>query len=97
RISVIAVRAASVSLSTACSCRRNTKELDAADLLGQKHAALLCDTILSDHELHYRLLNVRSREWQMRSNGFNEAADRYIASFETYISEHNSELAAKIF
>jgi hypothetical protein len=68
----------------------------AAAELGEKHAAMLCDTALSSYELHYRILNVRAREWQMRSNGFDKAADEYIASFQAYISEHNSELAAEL-
>lgn len=88
--------AVTIGCVSSCSCSRKAKGIDAAHELGQKHAAMLCDTTLSSHELHYRLLSVRSREWQMRSNGYDEAADQYISSFEEYLSEHNQELADRI-
>jgi len=94
---IAAICAISSATIASCSCSRESKDIAAAGELGQKHAAQLCDTVLSPHELHYRLLDIRSREWQMRSNGFDSAADNYIAAFETYIKEHNPTLADSIF
>ena len=96
-IAIATICAISSATIASCSCSRESKDIDSAAELGQKHAAMLCDTVLSSHELHYRLLNVRSHEWQMRSNGFDSAADSYIASFEAYIKDHNPTLADSIF
>lgn len=97
RISAATAVAAVLAAAASCSCGRHTREVRAAAELGQKHASMLCDTTLSDNELHYRLLSIRSREWQMRSNGFDDAADEYISAFEAYIAENNKDLAARIF
>lgn len=82
-----------------CSCGTSTEPISPAAERGQLDAAALCsDSLtLSTHELTSAILAVRSREWQMRSQGCDADADAYIEAFRTYITEHNESLANELF
>ncbi|MDE7389257.1 MAG: hypothetical protein K2M97_08420 [Muribaculaceae bacterium] len=66
---------------------------------GEADAAALCaDSLqLTVHDLTSALLAVRSREWQMRSQGFDDDADAYIEAFRQYVIDHNEDLAKELF
>ena len=91
-----------VVIASLCSCRPNdTDQNDAspASERGQADAAALCtDSVsLTEHELINAILAVRSREWQMRSQGFDADADAYIEAFRQYIIDNNEQLAKELF
>ncbi len=81
------------------SCGSESEQISPASERGQLDAAALCsDSIsLTNHELTAAILAVRSREWQMRSQGFDSDADAYIEAFRNYITEHNETLAKELF
>ncbi len=87
------------SLFALGSCGSDSASLSPAAERGELDAAALCsDSIkLSSHELTAAILAVRSREWQMRSQGFDADADAYIDAFRQYITDHNESLAKELF
>lgn len=80
---------------TGCGSESSTE--CAARELGALHASELCEPGRSSQQLHYMLLNVRAKEWEMRSHGMEAEADRYIAAFENEVRARNDSLAALIF
>lgn len=89
-------------LSSLCSCGSDdTQKPDTSPAAerGQADAAALCtDSVsLTEHELTNAILSVRSREWQMRSQGFDADADAYIEAFRQYIIDNNEQLAKELF
>lgn len=91
------IAAALAAIPASCSCSGESCRIDNAAELGNRHAAMLCDTTLPLRELHYRLLNIRALEWQMRDNGYDKAADEYIGAFEAHIRQNAPTLADSIF
>lgn len=74
-------------------------EVSPAAERGRCDAEALCtdSATLSHHALTAALLAVRSREWQMRSQGYDDDADAYIEAFRQYITDHNESLAKELF
>ncbi|MDE5971646.1 MAG: hypothetical protein K2G94_02750 [Muribaculaceae bacterium] len=91
-----------VVIASLCSCRpsdADSTDTSPAAERGQADAAALCtDSVgLTEHELTNAILAVRSREWQMRSQGFDADADAYIEAFRQYIIDNNEQLAKELF
>ncbi len=76
------------------ACHSEEKD---AQQLGEYHAKQLLTKPLSDKELQYRLLEIRAIETEIRSNGYNDAADAYIKAFTDCIKVNNDSLAQEIF
>lgn len=89
-----------IVIASACSGGEDKdRSHSPAAIRGQEDAAALCtDSVkLSPHALTAAILSVRSREWKMRSAGFDDDADAYIEAFKEYITEHNHALAQELF
>lgn len=78
-------------------CGSESSTQCAARELGALHASELCEPGRTSQQLHYMLLNVRAKEWEMRSHGMDDEADRYISSFENEVRARNDSLASLIF
>lgn len=88
-----------ITVITLVSCSSGSRRSDntAARNLGERHAKELVEAGLSDAELQFRLLEIRSNETAIREDGYNDAADAYIEAFTDYIKAHNDSLARVIF
>lgn len=89
---LVALAAATLS----CSSEEREKA-DSASRLGREHAQRVIDCKSDTLRMQYLLLEVRSREQLLRSNGYQQAADTYVRAFEEYIKSNNDSLARLIF
>lgn len=94
---LIAFMVALASIISGCSCSSDRQRARDAAELGISHAAQLCDTTLTGHELTRRLLAVRAHEWELRKSGNDAAADAYINAFREKLQADNDSLASRIF
>ncbi len=78
-------------------CGEESKKIQAAQQLGEKHAKEIIEQNLQDNQLAIKLLNVRAREHTIRTQINDKAADAYIESFTTFIKLNNDTLASVIF
>ena len=82
----------------ATSCSEKSRQADRAEEVGRIHARQLVEDMpLGEMQLQERLLKVRANEWELRKAGNPDAADRYITSFQTAVTELDSAFAAEIF
>lgn len=90
------VLVALVAAALSCSSEER-KRSDSVRRLGREHAQHVIDCGCDTLRMQYLLLEVRSREQSLRSNGYQQAADVYVNSFEEYIKANNDSLARLIF
>lgn len=89
-----------VSVVTLSSCNNQEVPADAPEAKVQGNAdakALLKLSTGETRELHSAMLAVKAREWEMRRNGDDTAADAYIQAFRDYVAGHDKKLADEIF
>lgn len=93
-LTLIAATAISSCSNAAKSAPDDTSE---AMEQGQADAKAILTIDRSPQSLHNALLSVKAREWQMRSNGDDNAANCYINAFRDYLSLHDRSLHDEIF
>lgn len=79
-------------------CSEKSRQAGRAEEVGQIHAVRLIESLpLDEMKLQDYLLGIRANEWELRKAGNPDAADRYIKSFQTTVTELDSAFAAEIF
>lgn len=79
------------------ACDGNSKHVQAAKQLGEKHANEIITQDLPGNQLAVILLDVRAKEHQMRTLINDQVANAYIESFTSYIKLNDDSLASIIF
>jgi len=90
---------ATLIILSGCGCNNNDKRHGISEIkqLGHRHAKEICDSNLTEKEIQYKLLEVRSYEQKLRVLNRQKEADQYITAFTEYIKDYNSTLASQIF
>lgn len=100
KISTIPFLTITLSLLISCSndhVRSDTYRFDHVKNFADKYSESLADSTLSETEIQFRLLDIRSREQDLRHKGDSVLADYFIISIEENLYNSDPDLAEKLF